>query len=232
MGSGHHQLREQIAACTRMLVQEGIIDFSGHVSARIPGTDTFAIQPRLTGRSVLLPEDLLVANLDGEIVVGIGELPSETALHAEVYRARPEVNSVCHGHPLHSTVFSTVDVPMLPMRNFAQRFATGVPVHHDATHIRSVNQGRALAHTLGQSIACLLRGHGTVVVGGSVAEVFSNCLDLEENAKTQILASTVGNPMPFRADELDGLRSSFGDPARRASKVWEHYLVKSRQYLW
>ncbi|GGI07528.1 class II aldolase/adducin family protein [Egicoccus halophilus] len=226
------ELREQVAACTRLMVPEGIIDFSGHVSARIPGSDHMLIQPRLVGRSVLRPEDLLVADLDGNLVEGDGELPSETALHTGVYRARPDAHAVCHGHPLHSTVFSTVDVPMRPMRNFAQRIADGVPVHRDGTHIRSQAQGEELAKTLGDHLVCLLRGHGTVVVGGSVKELFSNCLDLEENAKAQIQASMVGTPLPFEDDEIEALRASFGSPSGRASKIWNHYLEKGAHYLW
>ena len=53
-------LREQIADCTRMMVMAELMDYSGHVSARIPGTDHVLIQPRDTSRAGLTPDDVLI----------------------------------------------------------------------------------------------------------------------------------------------------------------------------
>src|SRR5205823_13364369 len=105
-------LREELAACTRMLVMQEIMDFSGHVSARIPGTDRILIQPRDTSRAALKAEDILVVALDGTLLEGEGPYPSETALHRWVYLARPEVQAVCHGHPTMSTLFTGAARPM------------------------------------------------------------------------------------------------------------------------
>src|SRR5438270_1738707 len=181
-------LREQIAACTRMLVMAEIMDYSGHVSARIPGTDRILIQPRDTSRVALKPEDLLVVDLDGKLVEGVGPAPSETALHIWVYRARPDVQSVCHGHPPMSTLFTVVDRPMVAVRNFAFRFKDA-PIHADTTHIRTDEQGQAVAKALGQHSACLLRAHGTVMAANSIQELFMDCLELEENARSLALAA-------------------------------------------
>src|SRR5438067_11167453 len=105
-----------------MLVMQDIMDFSGHVSARVPGTDNILIQPRDTSRAALKAEDILVVGLDGELLEGEGPYPSETALHRWVYLARPEVRAVCHGHPTMATLFTIVDRPMDAERNFAYRF--------------------------------------------------------------------------------------------------------------
>src|SRR5882724_5478191 len=92
-------LRQQIADCTRMMVMADIMDYSGYVSARIPGTDQFLIQPRDSSRATLSPDDILVVDLDGTILEGAGPMPAETAIHIGIYRARPDVMSVGHGHP-------------------------------------------------------------------------------------------------------------------------------------
>jgi L-ribulose-5-phosphate 4-epimerase len=222
------RLREQIAICTRLLVMQEIIDFSGHVSARIPGTDRILIQPRDTSRAALTAGDILVVDLDGKVLEGEGPPPSETALHTSVYRARPDVLAVCHGHPTISTLFTVVDRPLLPVRNFAYRFAEGVPVHPDTTHIRTEAQGRAVAQTLGQHRACLLRGHGTVVVARSIEELFMDCLDLEENARSLLYATALGPLLPLTATEVEQLRASYGRSDYRAAKIWEHYQHKGR----
>ena len=223
------KLREQLAACTRLLVMQEIMDFSGHVSARIPGTDRILIQPRDTSRAALTAEDILVVDLDNKVLEGEGPAPSETALHTCVYRARPDATTVCHGHPTMSTLFTVVDRPFPAVRNFAYRFAGGLPIHDDTTHIRTAQQGDAVAESLGSHSVCLLRAHGTVVVAPSMEELFMDCLDLEEAARSALYASTLGNLLPLTEREIEELRASYGQSDYRAGKVWEHYIAKGRQ---
>lgn len=225
--SDAHRLREQLATCTRLMVMQEIMDFSGHVSARIPGTDRVLIQPRDTSRAALTASDILVVDLDGKILEGVGPAPSETMLHTCIYRARPDAATVCHGHPTFSTLFTVTDRPWDLVRNFAYRFAD-VPVHADTTHIRSKEQGDALAETLGSSRVCLLRGHGTAVVAPSVEELLMDCLDLEENARSLLYATSLGGIRGLTRDEIGQLEASYGRSDYRAGKVWEHYLAKGR----
>ncbi|CAN5386395.1 class II aldolase/adducin family protein [soil metagenome] len=218
------RLREDVVTCTRLLVFAGVLDYSGHVSARIPGTDHVLIQPRDHSRAALTPDDLLVVDLAGELVEGELPPPAETAIHTGVYRARPDVGMVCHGHPTLSTSFSMVDVPLMPMRHFAFKHPAGLAVHPDTTHIRTREQGDAVAATLGQSDACLLRSHGTVLVGKRFDVLFMDCLDLEENARTLLTAlQTGGKLLPLTAEEVADLEMSYGRGGHRPGKVWEHY---------
>jgi L-ribulose-5-phosphate 4-epimerase len=222
------KLREEIAVCTRLLVMQGVMDYSGHVSARIPGKERILIQPRDTSRLALTGDDILVVDLDGNILEGEAPAPLETALHTSVYRARPDAVAVCHGHPTFSTLYSVVDRPLVAVRNFAYRFANAVPVHADTTHIRTVDQARAVTETLGNRGVCLLRAHGTVVVSSSVRELFMDCVDFEENARSLLYASAVGPLLPLTSREEGALRESYGRSASRAAKMWEHYVHKAR----
>jgi ribulose-5-phosphate 4-epimerase/fuculose-1-phosphate aldolase len=222
------KLRDEIAVCTRLLVMQGVMDYSGHVSARIPGSDRILIQPRDTSRLALTGDDILVVDLDGNILEGEAPAPLETALHTAVYRARPDALAVCHGHPTFSTLFSVVDRPLVAVRNFAYRFANAVPVHADTTHIRTVDQGRAVTQTLGDRGVCLLRAHGTVVVSSSMQELLMDCVDFEENARSLLYASALGPLLPLTSAEEGALRESYGRSASRAAKMWEHYVHKAR----
>jgi L-ribulose-5-phosphate 4-epimerase len=222
-------LREQIADCTRMMVMAELMDYSGHVSARIPGTDRVLIQPRDTRRAGLKPDDVLVVDLDGKVLDGPGPAPTETAIHLGVYRARPDILAVGHGHPPMSTLFTMVDRPMIAIRNYGFRFID-TPVHPDPTHIRTLDQGAQVAATLGNRRACLLRGHGTVIAGGSIPEVFMDSLEMEENARSTVMACSLGGKLlPITAEEVPLLEVSFGKNDYRTGKIWEHYLEKSRQ---
>jgi ribulose-5-phosphate 4-epimerase/fuculose-1-phosphate aldolase len=226
------RLQEQVAICTRLLAMQEIIDFSGHVSARIPGTDHILIQHRDRSRAGITAADVLVVDLDGNILDGEGPAPSETALHTCVYRARPDAVAVCHGHPTISTLFTLVDRPLLAVRNFAYRFSDGVPVHADTTHIRTEEQGQAVAKTLGSHRVCLLRGHGNVIVSASMEELLMDCLDFEENARSQLYASGLGPLLPLTAGEVGELKESYGRSDYRAGKVWEHYVHKAQLAGW
>jgi ribulose-5-phosphate 4-epimerase/fuculose-1-phosphate aldolase len=227
MATGEDALREQIAVCTRMLVMADIMDYSGHVSARIPDTDRVLIQPRDSSRASLDAEDILVVDLDGKILDGEGPAPAETALHVQIYRARPDVAAVCHGHPPMSTLFTMVDRPYVAVRNFAYRFR-GMPIHPDPTHIRSAEQGAAVAATLGNGRACLLRGHGTAIASGSIEELFMDCLEMEENARGVIQASALGALRPIDDEEAAALKVSYGLQDTRSSKIWMHYVEKAK----
>src|SRR5215203_5468196 len=78
----------ETAAVTRLLVSQGILDYSGHVSARIPGRDAFIIQIGSTSRAEILPASMLVVDYDGKVIEGDGQPPSELPIHLEILKAR------------------------------------------------------------------------------------------------------------------------------------------------
>lgn len=224
------QLRDDVVTCTKLLVYQGILDYSGHVSARIPGSELALVLRREASRAGLSAEDLLVVDFDGEVVEGDGIPVAEAAIHTGVYRNRPDVSFVCHGHPSLSTTFSMVDRELLPMRHFAYKFPHGLPVHPDPTHIRTREQGDAVAATLGSAGACLLRSHGTVVVADRIDVLFMDCLDIEDNARTLLNAIQLGGAvLPLTPAELADVEASYAKGGHRPGKVWEHYQFKGRQ---
>jgi ribulose-5-phosphate 4-epimerase/fuculose-1-phosphate aldolase len=222
------ELREQVVTCTRLLAFTEILDYSGHVSARVPGEDLLLIQPRDASRASLTAEDLLVVDFEGRVVEGDGVPVVEWPIHAGAYRARADVAVVLHGHPTLSTTFSMVDRPLLPMRHFFYKYPDGLAIHPDSTHITTIEQGDALAKTLGSADACLIRSHGTLLVARRIQELFMDALDLEENARTLIVAAQLGQILPIGREEAAEIGASYGRTGHRPNKVWEHYLGKGR----
>jgi L-ribulose-5-phosphate 4-epimerase len=222
------ELREQVVTCTRLLVFTEILDYSGHVSARVPGEDLLLIQPRDASRASLAADDLLVVDFQGRVVEGDGVPVVEWPIHAGAYRARPDVAVVLHGHPTLSTTFSMVARPLLPMRHFFYKYPDGLAIHPDSTHITTLEQGDALAATLGAADACLIRSHGTLLVARRMQELFMDALDLEENARTLLAAAQLGPIRPIEHDEAAAIAASYGRTGHRPNKVWEHYLQKGR----
>src|SRR5215467_15421759 len=77
-------LRQQLADCHRMMVMAELLDYSGHVSARVPGSDRVLILPRDASRASVTAEEILVVDLDGKLLDGKGPAPTETAIHLGV----------------------------------------------------------------------------------------------------------------------------------------------------
>ena len=100
------ELKIMLADALSMLERAEIIDFNGHMSARIPGTDHLLINSGVSVRSALTADDIIAIDLDGKPLDGERVPPMEFHLHTEIYRRRPEVNAVVHTHPLWSTLFS------------------------------------------------------------------------------------------------------------------------------
>ena len=210
-----------------MMVMAELLDYSGHLSARIPGTDRILIPARDASRAGITVDDILIVDLNGKVLEGNGPPPTETAIHTGVYRARPDVQVVGHGHPPMSTLFTMVDRPMIAIRNYGFRFI-GIPVHPDPTHIRTAEQGDAVARTLGRRSCCLLRGHGSVVTAKSIPEVFLDSLEMEENARSTVHAASLGPLKPITPEEVELLKVSFARNDYRVAKTWEHYQEKAR----
>ena len=217
------QLRRQLAIATRMLVDASILGYSGHLSVRVEREDELLIQEVDDPRAGLRPERVLRVRFDGTVVEGEGKPPSELPIHAEIYRARADVGSVAHFHHDPTTVFSMVDSrSIVPVKNHASRWAGGVPVHADSSHISTREQGMALAATLGLANAALLRAHGEVVTAEDVPSLFADVLHFVENADVLARALQLGTVVPLRPDECDRFLATF-QRARHARKVWAYH---------
>ncbi len=218
-----HDLKVSVAACTRLLVRAGILEYSGHVSARVPGEDLAVIQQSDDVRADLDPDRLLVVDLDGAVVDGSGKPPSEVFIHTEIYRARSDVGAVAHFHHDRTTVFSFVKgIEIVPVKNHASRWAAGIPVHRDASHIDDHHKGAAVAATIGAGHAALLRAHGEVVLAEDPRSLFVDCLHLVENAEALAEALVLGSVEPLGPDEVAAFLATF-QRDRHVAKVWRYH---------
>ncbi len=217
------RLRTDLAAATRMLVSAGILGYSGHLSARTADGEHLLIQAVDDVRAELLPERILLVSLAGEVVAGSGRPPSELPIHAEIYRARREVGAVAHFHHDPTTVFSLVEgTPLVPVKNHASRWAGGIPVHPDPSHISTPEQGRELVATMGGAHAALLRAHGEVVVAEDVLTLFADVVHFVENATVLAQALRLGPVRALSPAEAEQFDATFRRD-RHARKLWSYY---------
>ena len=158
---GGSPLREDVALANRIAHATGMVTAFGHVSARIPGTDTFLI-PRRQSPMLATAATLLTVDLDGRVVDGDGTPNSELWIHARIYAARPDVGSVVHAHPLACIALTQIGQPHRVVHNSAGVFGEGVPEYERIGLIRSRELGDDLARSLGGSAAVMMRVPGFV----------------------------------------------------------------------
>ena len=210
----------QLVEAIRLLTRAGLIDHSGHGSVRRDGA-SFHINSGASVRGALTARDIVAVDLDGALVEGTARPPLEFPLHAEIYRARPDVRAVFHTHPRWSTFLTMVGTPYQPV--FPQGTLLGtVPVLDSPLSVNTGAMGERVAATLGGGRAALLKSHGAVVVGSGVVECFALAVYLEENAYRQYMAMQIGTPYVFSEAEQQACRERLWAPAL-FQKAWDHY---------
>jgi L-fuculose-phosphate aldolase len=203
--------KQRLIEAGRILEANGQADHTkGHISVRCPDNpEHFYMKPHSLGFAEMTMENLVLCDMDGEKIGGGGRRHSEVYIHSEILKARPDVNSVVHTHSTHSVALSATGQPLLPISQPSVHFAEGVPYYTDTIElIRSQEKGAALANTLGDKRAVLLRNHGVAVVGASVEEATLLTLMLDDACKIQLLAQAVGIGETFGQEIIERLRKS------------------------
>ena len=222
------RLVEDLVAANRILAREGVLDGWGHVSVRL-SRDRFLLSQAVPP-ALVKAEDLVEFGLDGKPIDGRArDLYSERFIHAEIYRVRPDVNAVVHNHAPPLIAFGNTKVPLRPMYARSAFIGLGVPVFEirDAAGmtdmlIRSPALGRALAQTLADKPAVLMRGHGSTVVGPSIPRVVSRSIFLALNATLQQQAMALGGPITYLdAEETRLVEEREGHGLKRAWEAWK-----------
>jgi ribulose-5-phosphate 4-epimerase/fuculose-1-phosphate aldolase len=224
-----NDLKKKLAMSSRMLFNSGLVDYSGHISARIPGSDHLLILPHPVSRATVAADDMVVTDFDGRVIEGKYNAPSEVYMHARAYKARNDVQSVAHLHNHMVAVLSMVDKPFYPASsNPGAFFGPGaMPVYMDPALIQTIEQGDAVARSLGRGDAVMLRGHGSMVVGQAIEWVFAACVDLEEAASRFYKASLLGAVRNYNEDETGRVMKG----RRKDSvvqKIWDHNVAKTK----
>ena len=222
------ELKGTLARACRMLEMVGLIDFSGHISGRVPGGKAFFIHPGSTARSEVRPEDMIEVDLSGKNVTGTGKTPEETPIHAAVYQKRADVNSVIHMHPHYAIIPSIVGRELVTVCHHGSIFGRAVPLYPDSEKIVNFTQANRMADILGMGRAVVMKGHGAVVAEAYVEAVFLAALHLEENARLVVEASAVGEPIALPEEEVKRAAASTFKPSS-IQKSWAYFMEKGRK---
>ena len=195
--------REDLAAASRILAAQNVVDAFGHVSMRDPRDATHFLMPRSLAPALTTGVDIVTFDADSNALDADGRTVFlERFIHGEIYRRRPDVMAVIHAHSAAVIPFGVVKTPLLPMFHNAAFLAAGVPVFDIGDMfgetdmlVRNREIGAGLAQALGDKAVALMRGHGLVVVAPTLPLAVFRAVYTEADARIQTQAIALGGPI-------------------------------------
>jgi len=228
-GANDERVRDLVLAY-RILVNEDVLDSFGHVSVRSAEDPDQFLMPSAMPPSLVTPDDVIPYRVvDSQPIDTQRRVSGERYLHGEIYKARPDVGAVIHSHSQAVIPLSIANVPLRPVivqagflpletPNFEIRDVRGAG---RGMQITDILRGAALAKTLGNAPAALMRGHGNVVVGSSVKQATVYAVYIDINARMQMAASALGSTMTVM-DEPE----QFSPAEFDINRPWENFKQK------
>jgi len=198
------ELRREVCAANQELPRNGLVVWTGgNVSGIVRSAGHVVIKPSGVLFDQLSPENMVVVDLEGEVVEGDLKPSVDVAIHAYVYRHRPDVGGICHTHAPYSTSFALLGQPIpAALTPIAHLLGRDVPC---TGYVRpaSVETGKAIVETIGDGMAVLVHRHGPFTMGATPTDAVKVAAYLEEAARTTHYAMLRGAVTALPAEEVE-----------------------------
>jgi ribulose-5-phosphate 4-epimerase/fuculose-1-phosphate aldolase len=200
VSAGEWETRVDLAACYRLAAHFRMTDLIyTHISARVPGPEHhFLINAFGLLWDEISASTLVKVTLDGEVVddpTGNGINRAGYVIHSAVHRARPDLMCVMHTHTAAGIAVSAQDAGLLPLSQHAMRFTDSIGYHDYEGLALELDEQARLTRDLGAHKVMILRNHGLLACGESVAEAFDLMYYLERACQSQINAMAGGTKL-------------------------------------
>ena len=215
------QTRVDLAACYRLVAQYGMTDLVyTHLTARVPGPEHHF----LINRYGLLFNEITASNLvkidhEGRIVAGADD-PSAVnyagfVIHSAVHKARRDVSCVMHTHTEAGMAVAALKCGLLPLTQTAMRFHGRIGYHDYEGPALDLGEQARLVADLGGHDAMILRNHGLLTCGPTIAEAFNLMYWLERACQAQVAAMSCGAELRLPSEEVARLTAHQYAPGTR-----------------
>jgi len=190
------QMRVDLAACYRLIAYYDMDDmFATHISARVPGdADHFLLNPYGVLFEQITASSLVKVDLDGNIIQDTEHTinPAGFVIHSALHAARHDAKCVVHTHTVAGMAVACMEDGLLPLTQKSMRFYNRIAYHDYEGVADDLDERERLVRDLGKHNAMILRNHGLLVCGKTVAQAFFTMRNLEKSCKTQIAAMSTG----------------------------------------
>jgi HCOMODA/2-hydroxy-3-carboxy-muconic semialdehyde decarboxylase len=228
------EARRELALANRIVANEGVIDAFGHVSMRHPDNPKRYLLSRSRAPELVAPDDFIEYDLDSRPVrdPGVGQY-SERVIHGEIYKARPEVNSVCHHHcPAFMPLLAT-GTDYMPIFHLGAVGGIRPPFWDQRDEFGDTNmlvikpeEGASLARALGKHWMVLMMRHGVTVAGTSVRDCVFRSVFSARNAAYQVMAMTVGSDIATLSAGETMLAGQISSKTTGLTRSWEYWSMR------
>ena len=206
--------KQRLAAAFRLFGQFGFDEgVAGHITARDPELlDHFWVNPFGMNFKQIRVKDLILVNDKGEVIQGTWPVNQAAfVIHSQIHAARPDVVSAAHAHSVYGKAWSSLRKPLDPLTQDSCAFYGDHVVFDDYTGVvLDLEEGKRIAHALGDSKAAILSNHGLLTVGHSVDEAAWWFITMERTCQAQLLADAAGTPRLIDADQAEKTAGQVG----------------------
>ena len=226
----HHEL----ALANRIVANEGVIDAFGHVSMRHPDNPNRYLLSRSRAPELVTADDFIEYDINSQPLrdPGVGQY-SERVIHGEIYKARPEVNSVCHHHcPAFMPLLAT-GTDYMPIFHLGAVGGIRPPFWDQRDEFGDTNmlvvkpeEGASLARALGKHWMVLMMRHGVTVAGISVRDCVFRSVYSARNAEYQVRALTIGSEIATLSPGETKLAGQISAKTTGLTRSWEYWSMR------
>lgn len=231
--SSEHRLRRELAAAYRLSAHFGWMDtVFNHISVRLPdmegGLSTYLVNPEGYLSEEITPGRLLKIDVEGKVLdqPEASFIPAGFTIHSAIHLNRDDAACIMHNHARAGMIVSAMEEKLLPLNQIAMEFYNRVAYHEFGGIALNLDDRERIVQDLGAHKAMIMKHHGLLTVGNSVAEAFYYMYYLHETCEVQVrtLACTDRPLIPphevceFTAKQYDKYHE--GD----VDKLWEAML--------
>ncbi|HJQ17186.1 MAG TPA: class II aldolase/adducin family protein, partial [Allosphingosinicella sp.] len=221
------QMRVDLAACYRLVAHFGLNELTyNHISARVPGPgeqiliNSFGLMFNEVCASNLVKVDISGRVLDDPLGMGINE--AGYVIHSAVHEGRPDVACVIHSHTPAGMAVSAQKHGLLPLTQNAMLFHEHLAYHDYEGIAVSLDERGRLIRDLGDCGAMILRNHGLLTAGRSIAEAFNAMIFLDRACEAQLKALGGGAELNYPSDLA----------AKEAARVYREHSLAAADRDW
>jgi L-ribulose-5-phosphate 4-epimerase len=189
-------LREEVWSCNLELPKNDLIKMtSGNVSGRDPETNLVVIKPSGIPYEDLVPDKLVIVDLNGQVIEGDFVPSIDTTTHLYVYRNRSDVFGMTHTHSPYACVFAVLGEPIPACLTTAGLVGGEVPLGRYTPPDGSDGIAKEMLRVIGRSLAVIMQNHGVFTIGESASQATRVAVEVEEIAKITHHAMLRGTPI-------------------------------------
>ena len=185
-------LKSELVAASHRLHQAGwAANHDGNLSARV-GAGRFLATPTAVSKAAVREDWLITVDSSGRVVEGRRRPFGELDLHLACFRARPEIQVVCHAHPPTATGFGVARLDLGPLPLPEAVVSLGHVPTLPLAAPKSAEGAAAVERAAAQHDAMLLAGNGVITLGTDVEQALLRMELVEHVAKIVLVARQLG----------------------------------------